>query len=252
MTYRPLSDPNEIRDIEVETPEMVENDRLVECGERQLRMLRRMGDIGIALVERLEDIAISRAEAASREGAAPATIDDIAGAYGKLTQSLRRTLAMEARLAEQLKAHRLGAVATRIADHEDTIKVVHKLVDDNIEHALTKAIRRERPDAGRETNERLLMDMFERLNDSDDFDDYRERPPGETIAKLCAVFGLDPEFCIQADDETWMVRHGNPPPSHLWGATDAERVRVGQVTESGAGVLPDEPHPDGFAICPSP
>jgi hypothetical protein len=31
----------------------------------------------------------------------------------------------------------------------------------------------------------------ERLNDADEFEDYRQRPPCETVAKLCAVFGLD-------------------------------------------------------------
>ena len=251
MAYRPLHDPNEIRDIDVEMPEMVENAHLVECGERHLRMLRRMGDIGFGLVERLEEIAISRAEAASREGAAPATINDIAGAYGKLTQSLRRTLAMEARLAEEMKARRLGVFAARIVEHEETIKAAHECVDGNIEYALTKAIRRERPDADRETAERLLMDMFESLNDSDEFENYRDRPPGETVAKLCAAFGLDAEFCIQADDETWMIRHDGPPPSPLWGGT-GRRPGWGTVTESDARVLPHEPHPDGFAVCPSP
>jgi hypothetical protein len=256
VTYVPLPDPNEIRDCDLASPEMVEGARLVECGERQLRMLRRMGDVGIELVERLGQIAMSGAGSASGDGAAtitaPATIDSIAGAYVKLTQSLRRTLAMETRLSDELKARRLGVVATRNKQHAEKIKVVEDLVTQNIDYALTKAIRRERPDTDRETNERLLMDMFERLKDSDDFEDYRELPPGETVARLCATFGLDPEFCIQADDETWMIRHGNLPPSHSWGGTDRNAIRVGPVTESDAGVLPHEPHPDGYAVCPSP
>ena len=259
MTYRSLPDPNELRDVDVETPEMVQNARLVECGERQLRMLQRMAEVGISLVERLGQISMSGAEPASGEGAAPATIpatiNDIAGAYTKLTQSLRRTLAMEARLAEDIKARRLGVVASRNKQHAEKIKVIEDVVSQNIEYALTKAIRRERPDSDRETSERLLLDMFERLDDSEEFEDYRERPPGETVAKLCAAFGLDPEFCIQDDDETWMIRHGGVPdipPSHSWGGTDAAGVRVGPVTESDAGVFPHEPHPDGFAVGPSP
>ena len=258
MTYRPLPDPNEIRDCDLESPEMEEGARLVECGERQLRMLRRMGDVGIELVERLGQIAMSGAGPASGDGAAtmtiPATIDSIAGAYVKLTQSLRRTLAMETRLSDELKGRRLGVIAARQAQDAELIKVVHECINENIEYAMTKAIRRERPDADRKTNERLLIDMFERLKDSDEFENYRELPPGETIAKLCAAFGLDPEFCIQADDETWMIRHGpaDSPPSNLRGGTDAERVRVGPVTVSDAGVPPHEPHPDGYAVCPSP
>ena len=170
---------------------------------------------------------------------------------------------METRLSDELKARRLGFVAALNKQHAEKIKVIEDVVTQNIEYALTKAIRRERPDTDRETNERLLVDMFERLKDSDDFEDYRERPPGETVAKLCAAFGLDPEFCIQADDETWMIRHRDPHPSHLWGGTDRglsaearrakeETLRVGPVTESDAGVLPHEPHPDGYAVCPSP
>ena len=263
MTYRSLPDPNELRDVELKPPEMVESARLVECGERQLRILRRMAEVGIGLVERLGQIATSGAEPASGEGAAsatipatiPATINDIAGAYTKLTQSLRRTLAMEARLAEEMKARRLGVVASRNKQHAEKIKAIEDVVNQNIEYALTKAVRRERPEADRETSEHLLIDMFERLDDAEEFEDYRDRPPGETVAKLCAVFGLDPEFCIQDDDETWMIRHGGGPdipPSHVWGGTGAERVRAGPVTKSDAGVFPHEPHPDCVAVCPSP
>ena len=211
MTYRSLPDPNELRDSEFSPPEIVESARLVECGERQLRMLQRMAEVGIGLVERLGQIAISGVEPASGEGNAPATINDIAGAYTRLTQSLRRTLAMEARLAEEMKDRRLGVFATRNKQHAEKIKVVENLVNQNIEYALTKVIRRERPEADRETSEHLLIDMFERLDDAEEFEDYRQRPPGETVAKLCAAFGLDPEFCIQDDDETWMIRHGGVP-----------------------------------------
>ena len=174
MTYRPLPDPNEIRDCDLESPEMEEGARLVECGERQLRMLRRMGDVGIELVERLGQIAMSGAGPASGDGAAtmtiPATIDSIAGACVKLTQSLRRTLAMETRLSDELKGRRLGVIAARQAQDAELIKVVHECINENIEYAMTKAIRRERPDADRKTNERLLIDMFERLKDSDEFE----------------------------------------------------------------------------------
>ena len=146
MTYRSLPDPNELRDSELKSPEMVESARLVECGERQLRMLQRMAEVGIGLVERLGQIAISGAEPASGDGdtpaTIPATINDIAGAYTKLTQSLRRTLAMEARLAEELKAHRLGVVASRNKQHAEKVKVIEDVVTRNIEYALTKAIRR--------------------------------------------------------------------------------------------------------------
>ena len=259
MTYRSLPDPNELRDAELKSPEIIEGARLVECGERQLRILRRMAEVGIGLVERLGQIAMSGAEPASGEGTAsatiPATINDIAGAYTKLTQSLRRTLAMEARLAEEMKDRRLGVFATRNKQHAEKIKVVENLVNQNIEYALTKVIRRERPEADRETSEHLLIDMFERLDDAEEFEDYRQRPPGETVAKLCAAFGLDPEFCIQDDDETWMIRHGGGPdipPSHLWGGTDVESVRAGPVTESETGAFPHDPHPDALSDCPSP
>jgi hypothetical protein len=251
MSYRPLSDPNEILDVEVETPEMVENARLIECGERQLRMLRRMGDVGMGLVERLEQIAMAGAEASSGEKAAPASIDDIAGAYGKLTQSLRRTLAMEARLAEEMKARRLGVFATLNADRDERIKVVQDGIDETIEYVLGKAIRRERPDADKEAVEGLLVDMFERLNDADEFEDYHQRPPGETVAKLCAAFGLDPEFCIQADDETWMIRQG--PAAETRGEC---RGRHHPPNPGGdpptSGTSSTAPCPDGVAVSSSP
>ena len=49
--------------------------------------------------------------------------------------------------------------------------------------------------------EALLIDMVERLKDPDEFERRHRRPPGETVARLCAAFGLDPTFRIQADDE---------------------------------------------------
>jgi hypothetical protein len=214
MSYTPLPDPNEVFDLDLEapTPNQIEAARLIEMGERHLALLRRMQEVGLGLVERLERIASAGAEESSKASAPAAAIDDLAGAYARITQALRRTMAMEAKLARELRDRRLGALKDRSAAAEDLRRAASVVVDDNISSAMTKVIRRERPDADRQTVERLLLDMYERLEDDEEFEDYHLRPPGETVARLCALFGLDPTFCIHDDQEGWMIRERPAEP----------------------------------------
>ncbi len=89
---------------------------------------------------------------------------------------------------------------------------------------------------------------------------------GETVAKLRAAMGLDPET-REPDGDAWRIRRTpldfeirlvesarkNPPPSPLWGGTDGEAVRVGLSPEGPDSIdTPTQPNPGCFASGPSP
>ena len=50
-----------------------------------------------------------------------------------------------------------------------------------------------------------MEDAQEYLGDADEMRGYLDRPVGETVAKLCAALGLDPEACAP-DGAAWRVR----------------------------------------------
>ena len=50
-----------------------------------------------------------------------------------------------------------------------------------------------------------MEDAEEYLGDADEMRGWLDRPVGETVAKLCAALGLDPDACA-FDGETWKVR----------------------------------------------
>jgi hypothetical protein len=96
---------------------------------------------------------------------------------------------------------------------------------------------------------------------------YLDRPVGETVARLCAAMGLDPEAC-EPDGETWRVRRPVlnfelrleerarkfPPPSPEVGRDRSRSDQGGEVSMKPDGAVESAtlPHPDGFAVCPSP
>ncbi len=114
-----------------------------------------------------------------------------------------------------------------------------------------------------------IMDLdTERLDDDDEFAGYLERPVGETVAKLCAVVGLDPGACF-LEDGAWRVRQAPlPPPCGEGGSERSDETGGACGSAHGPNVIGEPhipgadppaarpsstvPHPDGFAVCPSP
>ncbi len=99
---------------------------------------------------------------------------------------------------------------------------------------------------------------------------YLDRPVGETVAKLCATLGLDPEAC-ERGGETWRIRrppldfelrveekarkYGRPPslpPLHGEGQTPQASGWGTLSASANAGDNPTQPHPGCFASGPSP
>ena len=209
MLHRALLDPTPPDDVDTDTAVMVEAARDLERGERHLAMLAELSEIGMRLARSLGELADTRIEQEKKGVDAPGRSEDAAAAFDKMSQTVRRTLALEARLAAGVKARREGLFAER-AERRATRSAAHKTaVDDAIVDGLHDAYAADCPDAEyHDLSDRLMEDAREYLGDADEMRGYLDRPVGETVSRLCAALGLDPEAC-ESDGQTWRVRR--PP-----------------------------------------
>ena len=212
----------------------------------------------------------ARIEREKKADEPPARSEDAAAAFDKMAQTVRRTLALEARLAAGVKARRETLITER-AERRTASRAAHvTAVGDAIVEGLHDAYAATCPDAEyNEIADRLLDDAYEYLGDADEMRGYLDRPIGETVVRLCAAMGLDPDAC-ESDGETWRVRRPPLdfelrleerarkfppplPPSPSGEGQDAKHPGWGSLSASpNPGDDPILPHPDGFAVCPSP
>jgi hypothetical protein len=269
MLHRALLDPIPPADADIDTAAMAETVGAIERGERHLRMLAELSEIGMSLARSLGELAQARIEKEKNGEDAPARSEYAAAAVDKMAQTVRRTLALGATLAAGVKARREGLITERAARRAANTAAHQTAVDDAIIGGLHDAYTSTCPDAEyHDLSERLLDDAREYLEDADEMRGYLDRPVGETVARLCAAMGLDPEAC-EPDGETWRVRrpvlnfelrleerarkYGVPPPAPSGEGQDAEHPGWGSPADPPPpGVSPRLPHPDGFAVCPSP
>ena len=211
MLYRSLPDLTAPTEADLDTAAMAATQAAVERGERHLRVLARLTEIGMNLAEALGDLAEARIEvakkAARNEDAAPAPFEDsTTTAFNKIAQTVRRTVALEAKLAAGVKAGREGLIAERAGRRADLEKDHKSAKDQAILYGFHDAYAGSTPDAEYEEQvERLMGDVEEYLGDADEFRGYLDRPVGETVARLCAALGLDTDACA-LDGESWKVR----------------------------------------------
>ena len=221
MLHRALLDPTPPAEAEADTAAMAEEAIAVERGERHRRMLVEMAEIGMRLLRSLGELVDARVEQEKKDADAPSRSKDAAAAYDKMAQTVRRTLALEAKLAEGVKARREKLI-TECAERRATRAAAHKTaVDEAIMGGLHDAWAADcSDDEYHDLCDRLLDDAQEYLGDADEMRGYLDRPVGETVARLCAAMGLDPEAC-ESDGETWRVRR----PVLNWELRLEERAR---------------------------
>ena len=206
MLYRPCPDLPPPTEAEVDTPEMVETAAGLERDERDVRMLQQLAELGMELAVAIAQNAKACLEAASAEGVA-ASPEPMA-AFNKMAQTVRRTLALKAKLGETVKTARTGLAGQR-AERRAKLDAAHlQTIEEAIETTFGDTLEEDFPDLEGKESEALLSDLQELLFDGDEFKDYLERPVGETVAKLRAAMGLDPALCV-LDGETWKARR--PP-----------------------------------------
>ncbi len=265
MLHRALQDPIP----PAETDAAAETSIADERGERRLEMLAELADISMKAARSLGDLVELRFEREKKGEASAGRSEDAASALAKMAQTLRRTLALEAKFAEGMKARREKLITDR-AERRATREAAHKTaVDEAIVGGLHDAWAADcSDDEYHDLCDRLLDDAQEYLGDADEMRGYLDRPVGETVAKLCAALGLDPQAC-EPDGDAWRVRR--PPldfearveeKARKYGASSSSSLpRSGEGQDAkhpGWGTLsasadpgdnPTQPHPDGGA-CP--
>ena len=263
MLHRALLDPTPPADADTDTAAMAETVRDLERGERHLRMLAELSEIAMSLARSLGELAQARIEKEKNGEDAPARSEDAAAAVDKMAQTVRRTLALEARLAAGVKARRESLITERAERRAASAAAHETAVGEAIIEGLHDAYAATCPDAEyNELADRLLDDAQEYLGDADEMRGWLDRPIGETVSRLCAAMGLDPEAC-ESDGETWRVRrptlnfelrleerarkYGEPHPSPEVGRDRSRSDQGGELSMKPDNIAESAtlPHPDG-------
>lgn len=211
MLFRTLQDPAPPCEADSDTPETADAAIAVGQGERHLKVLAELTDIAMRLARSLGEMAQVRIEAAKQTGGELKPGEDPLSAFNRLAQTIRRTVALEDKLARDVAKARAGLTAQRATNISRKQAEHRTAMEDAVRHAMEDvyyaADPQGRDDEGPEGEavENLLDDVLEHLEDVDEFSDYLDRPIGETVAKLCAAIGLEPDSCL-FDGEAWTIR----------------------------------------------
>ena len=213
MLYRSLPDLPAPTEADLDTAAMAASEASLERADYHLRILGELTEIGLNLVRSLGALAQARIEAALLENRALTPAEDAGVAsLNKVAQTVRRTVALRERIDAGAKAGREGLIAERARRRADLDTDHATDKTEAILDGLHDAYAVDTPQAEYEENiERLMEDTREHLRDADEFRGWLDRPVGETVAKLCAQLGLDPDGCV-LDGETWTVRR---PPTEF-------------------------------------
>ena len=168
-------------------------------------MLAELAEIAMTLARSLSELALTRIDEVKSADAKLAPGEDPTAAFSKISQTIRRTIDLEARLAEPLAIRRTGLAAARSA-RRAVLDEAHKTAVDNaIDYALGDAFCGVYPEPDGDELDKVRSAAEDFRWEFDEFRDYLDRPVGETVARLCARLNLDPASCID-DGGTWMVR----------------------------------------------
>ena len=161
---------------------------------RHTRVLEELAEIGMEHA-RL-GLAHALNEAAGRPIPRPGV--DPQMAHARAARSVRQTVALEAKLREPARARVEEAVAKaqeRGAERKGEVRVA-------VEHLIeTEAGEREED---LRVAERLLDDLYERLDDEPD-EDFAEAVISRAIEAICQDLGLTPDWALWAD-QRWAIR----------------------------------------------
>ena len=203
---------------------------------RGMAILRELAEIGLALARAVAaPVVAAAAEADKVERPAAPGGGDPSLAFSRIARAVRLTLALEGRLDQEWQ----GLVAEQAArwaaaDQERRIRrgrgVVHKYT---VQHIVGQIIEVEATERGGEAEgERLLADLYERLDDGDDLELFADRSVVVSVACICRDLGIafSPADWVGEEwaDEDWEV----------WDGDDAAALRAAPPWVRG-GVRPD-------------
>jgi ribosome-binding protein aMBF1 (putative translation factor) len=160
--------------------------------QQRLRMLRELAEIGMRLARGVE-----------RRAEEPETAPGDAGlVFSRIARAVRQTLALEARLEEELE----GRVRKARHDQDwERRQLAHAPIAERsrlVRRAVGRAIEADAEDEDQE--ERLFESLDERLGDREDDDGYLDRPIGELVALICKDLGVAVNLGLW-EDEDWAI-----------------------------------------------
>ena len=247
MRYRPLTTPQPTPEAEIDSPEIIEAAAFVESGDELLAMLAELARYGMELAQAQRDYAMARLAAVTADGSALNHGEDPTAAFNKISQTVRRTIALQLKLKEDVGKRRAGLTverasrsARRADDHAGAVKKAIDSALTDIFYAdllLTDVDLNAGPyDPVEFEHDEMLEDAERLLDDLGDCGDWLNRPVGETVARLCVSLGLYPDSCIKRGD-TWLIRR----PDTEYEVILEERRTSSSLPQSGEGQTPTCP-----------
>src|SRR5476651_540293 len=106
MRYRLITTPQPSPGADIESPEMIEAAVAAARDEHDVSVLSEVIEIGMRLMRAQEAYAAARLAAVAAAGAALNPGEDPTAAYGKIAQTVRRTVALKKQLGEEIKTRR--------------------------------------------------------------------------------------------------------------------------------------------------
>ena len=185
-----------------EPPPAADDATPITCAERRLAMLRRLAELGMQLAENLAGRAVS-----SPSDAEPK--HDPAESFARISRAVRLTLALEAKVEQDLAALRAGAApaAAAVDPHprppfddpfgwkkRDHPSAHRNRIRDNVWDVMNHEIE------DVYESQVMLDDLHERLTEGERYDSILYRPLRESVEAICKDLGLSPDWSRWTED----------------------------------------------------
>jgi hypothetical protein len=233
-------------------PEIDTLDADLAIAEARLAKLCRLSERGMVLVERLVDAT----DASAPEAPAPRL--DPADAFAKLSRGIRFTIALEAKIHEELRALRNGVVierktrAKKAADRADIeAKARREMRYFEIIEVVMEAAEREVECLGEMG---LLMGALdERLNRDGTYAHFEDLPMTDVVKQLCKDLDLHPDWSLWTGKD-WGPKEPFPKTRKHWSPfrnpsrepiyDENSEAPLNLWGKEEPDTAPEDPHPD--------
>ena len=205
----------------------------------QFRQLQRLAAIGLKIAEALE----AQVEVAAGD---PEVIRQLGVTHDRVTRSVRRTHALEARLRRDLKADACARRAKRKAEADAQRAEARTQRKQALRRVARQAIADHQPAFEQHDLERWLD---ERLQDPCDDEALLDRPFSTLLLEICEALGLTPDFAVWRYEPWAIAEVRDRPPGSEFARFHDDMVREGNWTEEeGEGedidpASPPDAHP---------
>ncbi len=201
-----------------EIPAQPDDQDLIDAGtaitaaERHSQVLEELAQIGLDMARMLK-LALDESLAQSDKSDAVqigALCGVAATAFAKVSQAIRRTVALEGQVLSGIEPKRRVLIAEARKREPGPVERFNK-VQSAISIAVGEAIEDKFGSDNTKLFEALNADMETLLDIGDEFDGFVDRPIGETVAQICKVLGLDPEWS-RWDGKQWVMKKASWRP----------------------------------------